>query len=234
MSNPLRRIGPHGLGMIVEMTTPTHPTVPRELGRPVAPNPMFPDAAPVVPGGLPEIVDGFLYDLNLGYWTERWEPLALAAMEMWRRAKSYRARWYVSPVDGWDVISAYQTAEEQLRVVPGTYILGWTACARNAAGAFITPDTMLVRIVEGATRIPLTDDFVNAAPWNESRGIPALLSTPRLVLEPGYINVEIANAGSTNLSEAQILIFCMEPCVLIHETNTECENVEPSPGGARW
>lgn len=176
------------------------------------------------------IVDGFLYDLTLQQWGRDYRASVLGQLETHRRAASYRVRWIVVPDDSFELLLPYDTVEYQARITPGSYLWGVSVAMRNAAGAVITPPVnMLVRITEGATKIPLYDDFISAASF-DLQGVPQMLSQPRLILEPGYVQVEVANADPVNnITQAQVLLWTMEPCLILNEIQLrEC----PPFGGA--
>jgi hypothetical protein len=180
-----------------------------------------------------DIVDGFQYNLFLENWTERYYPLALAQLEPFRRARGYRPRWYTVPdKDVFLSVPAYATVEEQVRIAPGSILWGLSICVMQTIGMVeMDPSSVLaVQITEGATGLPLFSDFTSAGQLFTQVGLglpvdqpPVLLSQPRIIVEPGYVNVEIANITALGISNAQLLLFCMEPAVALEECLTECE-----------
>lgn len=183
------------------------------------------------------IVDGFMYDLFLRPSTEQFYPMALAQMEIWRRAAAYRPRWHTIP-DADDVanIPAYQTVEEQARIVPGSWIWGASlSCLDPATLLPVDPSTRIaIKMMEGGSGVYFTWDYCSGYTYWTKRPYPGalaaanfphrpcLLSQPRLVLEPGYVNVEMANISTGNLVKCQIVLYVMEPCLVLQEDYTEC------------
>jgi hypothetical protein len=185
--------------------------------------------------GLVNIVDGFCYDLFLRPSPTEYYTLAAGQMEVFRRAQSYRPRWYTVPdADQVMDLAAYQTVEEQVRILAGSFLWGISASVLDPNTLMqVNPASRLaVKITEGGTGIPLTWDFISAYQYWAKRPYaavarafphrPILLSQPRLILEPGYLNVEMANTTTGNLIKAQLLLLAMEPCILIQDDYTEC------------
>jgi hypothetical protein len=44
-----------------------------------------------------------------------------------------------------------------------------------------------------------------------------LLSQPRLIVDPGYVNVEMSNTLPIDSAQPQLVLLCAEPCVVIEE-----------------
>lgn len=181
------------------------------------------------------IVDGFLYDLFFRPSTERYYEMAVAQMEVWRRAKSYRPRWHTVPdADQVFDIPAYETVEEQVRVVPGTWVWGMSLCCLDPGTlTAVDPSTRIaVKVMEGGTGVYFTWDYISGyqmwmkRPYaNPAQAFPhrvCPLSQPRLCLEPGFINVEMANISTGNLVKCQLVLFCLEPCIVLQEDYSEC------------
>lgn len=165
---------------------------------------------------LKPIVDGFMYNTSLLLLANRFFPFALGEMEIVRRANNLRPRWWCIPDDFGEPIQPYDTFQFQVNVAPGSYLFGMMFCV-------VTPDApvtdMLVSVVDSCTGIPLFNDFVNAGAISSnfnSKNLPVLLTKPRLILEPGLINVEIANrTGSTR--NCQLVLMFAEPCRVFQE-----------------
>ena len=158
---------------------------------------------------LPNIIDGFTLNAALLYLPKRFFPSALAQLDPLRRAENYRPRWFCVPDDFNQPIAAYDTLQYQLQVVPGSYLIGmnWTVLDGENTDLYI-------QITDSCTEIPLGSDFQNGAAFRPSGAAqlwPRILAQPRLILEPGLVNVEIANAQSSS-RQCQLLLHFAEPC----------------------
>jgi hypothetical protein len=183
------------------------------------------------------VVDGFCYDLTTAYLPCRYVPMALGQLEALRKAGQYRARLYPVPEELLAPIPPYDTVEQQVRIVPGSYLYGWTISARVTGGGVMyydTPINILIRMTEGATGIPLMGDFLYATNMGGlvaipaftpvGAGVPTLMTEPRLIVEPGWINVEITNNSQVAVpgppvvfSGIQIVLYCAEPCQVVED-----------------
>jgi hypothetical protein len=210
----------------------------------------------IIPGS---IVDGFQYNLFLQNFPENYYPLALSQLEPFRRARGYRPRWYTVPdADNLGAIPDYATIEEQIRIAPGSWLWGMSAALiTSAVPPFpfmpINPSAaVMVQITDGSTGLKLFSDFVAAGfiwsqpdvfgaggvapPYLWVDNAPYILSQPRPIVEPGFVNVEISNLlvvapGTMPNALVQLVLYCMEPVVLVDGILTECQ--EPAPGAYR-
>ena len=176
-----------------------------------------------IPRALRAKVDGFMYNSCLLYLPNRFMPAALTQLETLRRAQNFRARWFCIPDAQAEPIAAYDTFQYQVNIAPGSYL--WGMMFNNLTAPNINSD-LLISVVDACTGIPLFNDFVNATiaspgaagapPTLTSRNLPVLLTQPRLVLEPGLVDVEIAN--QTNGSRTcQLVLMFAEPCRVFEE-----------------
>lgn len=181
-------------------------------------------------GRLKQVVDGFSYNTMLMYLPERFFPNALAQLDILRRAANRRARWFVVPDDIDQPITPYDTLYYQISVAGGSYLWGYqfsSISATDSAGnpvATLASD-ILVQVVDSCTGIPLFQDFANGGGCHAnftSRAVPILLTQPRLVLEPGLVNVQIANRTGNSIT-CQLLLQFAEPCKVITEEDRERE-----------
>ncbi len=174
---------------------------------------------------LPQVVDGFSYNTMLLWLYNRFFPNALAQLDVLRRAVNYRTRWWVIPDDIDQPIQPYDTLYFQCEVSSGSYLWGGgfsSVSATTPAGAptETTASDILIQVVDSCTGIPLFQDFANAGGFHSNfsaRMLPQfILSQPRLILEPGLVNVEISNR-TPNTIHCQLLIHFAESCKLINE-----------------
>jgi hypothetical protein len=190
------------------------------------------------------IVDGFQYNLYQPNLAERYYPLALSQLEPFRRAKGYRPHWYTVPdADSLGAIPDYATIEEQLRIAPGSWLWGLSvALITSVLPPFpffaIDPSVLImVQVTDGETGLKLFSDFVAAGfIWNQVFGFPPyqwldnslhILSQPRPIVEPGFVNVEISSLnvvgpGTMPIAKVQLVLYCMEPAIVIEDQLTEC------------
>lgn len=165
---------------------------------------------------LKPIVDGFMYNTSLLLLANRFGPMALGEMEIVRRAHNLRPRWWCIPDDFGEPIAPYDTFQFQVDVAPGSYLFGMMFCVITP-GALVTD--MLISVTDSCTGIPLFNDFVNCGGVSSnfnSKMLPVLLTKPRLILEPGLVNVEIANRTNANRN-CQLLLMFAEPCRVFEE-----------------
>jgi hypothetical protein len=174
------------------------------------------------------VIDGFCYSLSTLFVPGWYKPMALGQLEALRKAGGYRSRWYTVPEDGNASIPAYSAVEQQLRITPGSYLYGYMALTFSGANLGI-----LVRIVEGATGIALMEDALYGASMSPPffgipsvsvpNGVPTLLSQPRLIVDPGWVNVELSNPDAADGGGGQIILLCAEPCTVLEPgQKTEC------------
>ena len=171
-----------------------------------------------------QVVDGFSYNTMLIWQQPRYFPNCLAQLDVLRRAANYRPRWWVVPDDIDQPIQPYDTLYFQIEVSAGSYLWGYsftTVSALNPSGAPVatTASDILIQAVDACTGIPLFQDFScgggNSSNFN-ARMLPILLSQPRLILEPGLVNVELSNRTANTIT-CQLLLHFAESCKLINE-----------------
>jgi hypothetical protein len=179
---------------------------------------------------LKQVVDGFSYNTELKYLPNRFFPHALAQLDVLRRAANYRARWFVVPDDIDQPIQPFDTLYYQIAVAARSYLWGYhfsSLSATNPAGApaETTATDILIQAVDSCTGIPLFQDFAcgGGAHSNfSSRMVPILLTQPRLILEPGLVNVQLSNRTANTIT-CQLLLHFAEPCKIITEEDRQLE-----------
>jgi hypothetical protein len=173
---------------------------------------------------LKQVVDGFSYNTSFLWQQERFFPNALAQLDVLRRAANYKARWWVVPDDIDQPINPYDTLYFQAEVSGGSYFWGYSfatlsATDPNGNPIATTATDILLQAVDSCSGIPLFMDFVSGGAAHSdgsSRMRPILLSQPRLILEPGLVNVELSNK-TPNTIKCQLLMHFAESCKLIDE-----------------
>jgi hypothetical protein len=145
---------------------------------------------------------------------------AMAQMDTLRRANTYRPRWYCVPDDFNQPIEAYGTLEYQIKVTAGSYLWGIKFAQFSATSTWITqaPTGITLQITEACTGLELFSEFTHPAGFAfytgsaQARGwnMPHLLTQPRLFLEPGNIDIELCNLGSST-QRCQLILHFAEP-----------------------
>jgi hypothetical protein len=178
---------------------------------------------------LKQIVDGFSYNASMKYLPNRFFPNALAQLDILRRAANYRPRWWAIP-DTPNAVQPYDTFYMQCEVADGSYLWGYNFCTLLAispadASVPVAPTDLCIQAVDSCTGIPLFQDYANGGAMTingNSRMYPILLTQPRLILEPGLVNVSIANR-TANTIVCQLLLHFAEPCQTICEEERQNE-----------
>lgn len=165
-----------------------------------------------------QLVDGFLYSGSMLYLPTTYRASALANMEVLRRARGYRTRWYLSPVDLDEPIPAYSQLEYQVQTQPGSYVWGVTFSAPfgeiELASSFI-----FVQVTDDCTETPFFSDYTRGVQFEPVIGSAhrhPVLIMPRIVGQPGTLSVELYNSAAVNI-KCQLALLVAEPCVPPHE-----------------
>lgn len=166
-----------------------------------------------------DIVDGFVLSASQLYLPGLYRPAVLSQMDVLRRAAAYRNRQYVVPNQLQTVIAAYSQVEQQVSVQPGTYVWGLTFTAPfdeiADASSYIR-----IQLTDACTETPFFADYMRgpgleataAAAGNFVTRNPVLLPQPRLIGNPGLIDVELYNSADVDI-DAQLLILVAEPAI---------------------
>jgi len=188
-------------------------------------NPACPQFNPLTMPDDTPLMDGFAYNPAVRYTPHNYYPIALAQMELLRRANLLRPRWFVLPDDEQTPIAAYQTMEYQVSVTPGSYLWAISCVTYNASYVPVAASNILIQVTDSCTGIPTFSDFVTtrgmsqqpSAPVNPlGYPIPMLFTAPRLILEPGLVTVEVANRSADEVI-TQIVLYFAEPCLMTGE-----------------
>ena len=182
----------------------------------------------MTPAPLPQIVDGFSYNDQLIYLPNRYWPLALAELDILRRANNLRPREWCVPDNFNSPILGYDTFQYQIQVAGDSYLWGYNFVSLSAttpdnAPAATTAGDLLIQLTDSCTGFPIFQDFVNGfgcSTTGNARCFPILLPKPRLILEPGLINVEIANRTPNSII-CQLRLRFAESCKVIDECQRE-------------
>lgn len=170
---------------------------------------------------LKDISDGFVLSASQTYQLVNFRAHALAQMEVLRRASAYRCREYVVPKNG-QVVPAFSQVELAITVQPGSYVWGLTWCSiSNITGDGTDGNHLYVQITDACTETPFFSDYCLASAFqalqptttaNQLVHNPALLSQPRLIGEPGKIDVELYNSLSEDMN-CQLVVLVAEPAI---------------------
>lgn len=164
----------------------------------------------------PPIVDGFVYSNSLVYLPTTYRASVYAQMEVLRRARGYRSRDFLVPEDVIQPVKAFSQVEYQVQAQPGSYLWGLTFSAPAELNDLENPEQFIhIQITDNCTETPLFSDYARGANLTPVTG-PGLrhphLVTPRLLGEPGTLNVEVYNRASVDI-KCQLVLLMAEPCV---------------------
>lgn len=174
------------------------------------------------------ILDGFVLSASMLYLSTTYRASALAQMEVLRRSRGYRTRWYLVPDDLNVPVPAYDQLEQQINVPPGSYLWGLAFSIPTVLNTSLVTTTVHIQITDACTETALFSDYAyyyqvqSAAPANGSmnRRNPMILAQPAPIGQPGLVDVEIYNGsvdGSTPpvgvAVNCQLALLFAEPCV---------------------
>lgn len=171
--------------------------------------------------GERQLVDGFVYSASMLYLPTTYRASALANMEVLRRARGYRTRWYVVPEDLENPVVAFSQLEYQVQCQPGSYVWGVSFSAPfNEINRDTKSSTFIrVQVTDNCTETPFFSDYtlgVQLEPVTGSAHRHPTLIMPRLVGQPGTLAVELYNSASVDI-RCQLALLVAEPCVPPHE-----------------
>lgn len=154
-----------------------------------------------------DLNDSFTLSTTLRLLQTSYRAQVLAQIELLRKARAYKARYYTTPDTLVEPIPAYGQIETQVRAVPGTYVWGISFYASTE-----TPDPIRVQITDTSTEVRFFVDYLrgNLLQQATNQRAPMLLPQPRLIPEPGQLNVEMYNDNSEDVI-AQLVLYCAEP-----------------------
>lgn len=169
-----------------------------------------------VEDGLGDLFDGFTLSTSLALLSTSYRAHAQAQMEVLRRARGYRFAAWSAPsmaeptaaaTTPAKTVPAYSQIEEQWSIPAGSYLWGWAfSVLSGAEGNFY------IQITDACTETALFADYVNGAIFTPGaspvRG-PSLLSSPRLISDPGKVNVEIYNNTSIDINAQFVGYFAI-------------------------
>lgn len=168
----------------------------------------------------PDIVDGFVLSMSQLYLPISYRANCLAQMEVLRKANGYQFMAQTAPSQAPETIPAFGQIEEQWTVEPGSYLWGWSLALVNNNIDIVNSGSIHVLITDACTETALSSDYILAANISSKRPLfnvaaprnPFLLPQPRLISDPGKLNVEIYNNGGDisegGPSEVQVQLIC--------------------------
>lgn len=183
-------------------------------------------AMPDSPPYLGPLRDGFTF--NLSPWglaaPFRYYAACLQNMEVLRRANLYKPRWAVFPDDINEPIPAYETVDYEFSITAGSYLWGYSFFQFNENLEPVSPSGMLVQIVEACSGIELTQDYVLGNGYSGFQSVsdprgrpnPQILTSPRLILEPGKVTMSLSNKLDED-TNCQLMLFFAEPMLMLGE-----------------
>lgn len=168
---------------------------------------------------LSNIADGFTLHPGMIELPGRYEPMAIAQLELIRRAKTYRPYWMLVPESS-KTIGAYDNYSYQVHLKPGSWLCGLQLTVLDVldqpelamSGAILS-----VQITETFSGAQLfsehsrTQPLCNQAWFGDASHLQFfLLSEPKVVVEPGDLDIEVCNL--TDLGRKwQLMLLTAEP-----------------------
>jgi hypothetical protein len=174
------------------------------------------------------LLDGFILSASQLYLPIIYRASALAQMEVLRRSRGYRTRWYLVPDDLQDPIPAYSQVELQINVPPGSYLWGLAFTIPERLNDSLVNTVCHVQITDACTETAIFSDYVmeqnvvSLIPGNggQNRRNPMILAQPALIGQPGLVDVEIFNGSTSGATppvgvslNCQLALLFAEPCV---------------------
>jgi hypothetical protein len=144
---------------------------------------------------------------------------ALAALEPLRKALGYEPRNEVIPDQQHVAVAKQATWDHRVTVPPGSWL--WAL-----SGSSQQPEGFTVQVTDFATRANLFSGAVRyqnltgqgSVSINDAAGAVHtlttplhILPTPRPLIEPAVLNVQITNLSTTNSNEVQLVLWILEP-----------------------
>jgi hypothetical protein len=172
-----------------------------------------------------ELVDGFLYSASMLYLPTTYRASALANMEVLRKARGYRTRWYLTPEDLENPVAAYSQMEYQVQCQPGSYVWGVTFSAPFAEVENAS-SSIFIQVTDDCTETHFFSDYTRGVQFEPVAGSAhrhPVLIMPRIVGQPGTLSVELYNSAAVDI-RCQLALLVAEPCVPPHEMIQALQN----------
>ena len=154
---------------------------------------------------------GFCYNPRLLFAPGYYAPLALQKL-MPFMTHGWSHRWYSAPPDPRVAIGAGLTLRTQLRIIPGSRIVGWRFCTLGGAAVsdfkfHITDSDTQQSFTQGNSRFLNCNSLVP----NGATGLPfCLFPTPYEVVG-GVVSIALSNTNTTTAQKCQMLLYVLEP-----------------------
>lgn len=169
-----------------------------------------------------QAVDGFTLDQGFRNMPFEYPALALGQLEVLRKARNLRPKWYQFPtLDGstaFPTIGARGSFERQVRVMAGSWFWGYTMfgafawqVTEQATGRRFSFDYQLTQNSVGA-------NFGMMAPV---RSRLAMLGEPWLILHPGMLNVELYDTTAV-VNTQELVLYMAEPVCSVEREMDPC------------
>jgi hypothetical protein len=165
-------------------------------------------------------VDGFTLDQGFRNMPFEYPALALGQIELLRKARNLRPKWYQFPTltgtNAFPSIGARGSYEKQIRVLSGSWLWAYTMF-----GAFSFQVTEQATNRKYAFDYELTQTAVGgqfgAVPGVKSR--LCMIGEPWLILDPGLVNVELYDTTAALNMQELVLWFAEPVCAIEREFN---------------
>lgn len=155
--------------------------------------------------------NGFFYNPRLLFAPGYFAPLALANVQKYL-THEYAPRQYTVPADPRVAIGAGLSIYKQLRILPGSAIIGWRICTIDGANV----SDLRFQVSDGDTQQNFTQGssrFTNCSCLvpNGATGIPFILFAEPYKVHGGVISVGLSNRNTTTAIKCQFLLHVQEP-----------------------
>lgn len=172
---------------------------------------------------LNSIADGFTLHPGMIEAPGRYEPMAIAQLELLRKSRTYRPYWVRLP-ENYQQVPAYGSWSYQAHLKPGSWLYGLQLTVLDIVGAPVlsmNSPVLSVQITETYSGAQIFSEHSRTQPlcnqcWfgDPSRLQFFLLSEPKVVIDPGDLDVEVCNL--TDLARTwQLVLFTAEPYEIV-------------------
>jgi hypothetical protein len=172
---------------------------------------------------LSAIADGFTLHPGMIEIPGRYEPMAIAQLELLRRSKTYRPYWVRVP-EGSQTVGAFGSFQYQVHLKPGSWLYGLQLTVLDVL------DQPVLSMNSAVLSIQITETYSGAQLFSEhSRTQPLCnqcwfgdtsrlqffpLAEPKVIIDPGDLDIDVCNL--TDLARKwELILFTAEPYELV-------------------
>lgn len=176
------------------------------------------------------IADAFT--LNTGFRNNPYNyyTVALKQIRALRECSLFRCKLFPVPepmpingggVETFQTVAAYSTARYTVRLIPNSYVWGLAYVEMQTNFTQTLGRSATIQITDACTGLDFFDDFLIASAFEFFRTtgssyppnpFPSILIQPKLIQDPGLLNVQVSNRVSGPLL-CQLVLFVAEPAI---------------------